>query len=75
MDPQFQILRHAVEIIAQHRDYPGKQDLVKDGLDDIDDHYRRGRLTVEEKERLRSILLSGTDRLRLPEELCSGTCR
>lgn len=75
MSTDFQGLRRAAEVIAGHRDYPGKQDLVREGLDDIDGLYHQGRLTTEEKERLRSILLSATDRTRLPEEVAPRLAR
>jgi hypothetical protein len=57
MSPTFDELRRAVEVIARHRDFPGKRDLVRDGLDNLDDFHGRGRLTITERDRLRAILL------------------
>jgi hypothetical protein len=57
--PSFERLEQAVTIIAQHADYPGKQESVAECLDDIDDRWSRGLLDSEQRFGLRATLLRG----------------
>lgn len=62
MNMTFDDLRRAVETIARHRDFPGKGDLIRDGLGGLDDFHNRGQLTASERDRLRAILLAPSRR-------------
>ena len=63
--PSFERLEQAVTIIARHADYPGKQETVAECLDDVEDRWRRGHLTLVQRFRLTAILIRGTaSRLR-----------
>jgi hypothetical protein len=55
----FERLEQAVTIIAQHADYPGKQESVAECLDDIEDRWSRGLLDLEQRFGLRATLLRG----------------
>jgi hypothetical protein len=57
--PSFEHLEHAVTMIARHADYPGKERVVRDCLDDIEDHWRQGQLNLQQRFRLYSTLLQG----------------
>ena len=59
MDARSRSLLDSVEIIARHRDYPGKTDLVRAGLDEIEARGRRGELSADEVRRLRTVLVMG----------------
>jgi hypothetical protein len=58
--PSFDRLEQTVTVIAQHADYSGKQEVVADCLDDIEDRWGRGLLTLEQRFRLCAILIKGT---------------
>jgi hypothetical protein len=55
--PSFERLEQATTIIAQHADYPGKQEVVAECMDDIEDRWSRGLLTLEQRVQLCAILL------------------
>jgi hypothetical protein len=50
----FERLERTINLIAQHIDYPGKQAVVADCLDDIEERWDRGLLTLEQRSRLRT---------------------
>ena len=56
MLPEFERLEQTIGMIKRHPYYPGKELLVNECLRDIDERYRLGRLTGEQRGRLRSIL-------------------
>ena len=58
--PSFERLEQTVTLIARHADYPGKERVVAECLDDIEDRWRQGQLTLEQQFRLYAILLRGT---------------
>jgi hypothetical protein len=58
--PSFERLEQVVTIIAQHADYPGKREAVAECLDDIEDRWVRGLLTLEQRFGLCATLLSST---------------
>jgi hypothetical protein len=55
----FERLERTVKTIAAHRDYPGKQLLVREYLDAIEGRFREGRLTFVQWARLMAVLLAG----------------
>ncbi len=55
----FERLERTVKTIATHRDYPGKQLLVRAYLDTIEGRLREGRLSFVQWARLMSVLLAG----------------
>jgi hypothetical protein len=55
--PSFERLEWAVTIIALHADYPGKQEAIAACLDDIEDRWLRGQLTLEQRLRLLCLLV------------------
>ena len=57
MTYEFERLANTVGMIKRHPYYPGKELLLDECLEDIDDRFRRGRLTAEQRGRLRGILL------------------
>jgi hypothetical protein len=57
MTYEFERLERTVGMIKRHPYYPGKEVLLDECLEDIDDRFRRGRLTAEQRGRLREILL------------------
>jgi hypothetical protein len=57
MTYEFERLERTVGMIKRHPYYPGKEVLLDECLEDIDDRFRRGRLTEEQRGRLREILL------------------
>src|SRR5689334_14652472 len=58
--PSFERLRQSVTIIATHAEFPGKQEVVAECLDDIDSRWQRGLLTLEQRFQLYAILVRGT---------------
>jgi hypothetical protein len=58
--PSFERLEQVVTIIAQHVDYAGKQETVAQCLDDIEDRWSQGLLTLEQRFRLCATLIRGT---------------
>ena len=56
MLPEFERLEQAIGMIKRHPYYPGKDQIVDDCLRDIDERHRLGRLTDEQRGRLRAIL-------------------
>jgi hypothetical protein len=53
----FERLIASVERIARHADYPGKDQAVGQCLEDIDDLVLAQRITAEQRERLRAVLV------------------
>ena len=64
--PSFERLEQTVTIIARHADYPGKEQVVAECLDDIEDRWRQGQLSLEQRFRLYTILLQGTSQALTP---------
>jgi hypothetical protein len=58
--PSFERLEQVVTIIAQHADYPGKQESVAECLEDIEDRWSRGLLSLEQRFVLCAILIRQT---------------
>jgi hypothetical protein len=58
--PSFERLAQAATIIAQHADYSGKQEAVAECLDDVENRWTRGLLTLEQRFKLCAILVRGT---------------
>jgi hypothetical protein len=58
--PSFERLEQATTIIARRAQYPGKREIVAECLDDVEDRWRRGQLTLEQRFRLSAILIRGT---------------
>jgi hypothetical protein len=58
--PSFERLEQTVNLIARHADYSGKQAAVAECLEDIEDRWSRGLLTLEQRFRLCAILIRGT---------------
>jgi len=56
MLPEFDRLEQTIGMINRHPYYPGKELVVDECLRDIDERHRRGRLTDEQRCRLRAIL-------------------
>jgi hypothetical protein len=54
----FDRLVASAERIARHAHYPGKDQAVGHCLEDIDDLVLEERITPEQRDRLRSVLLS-----------------
>jgi hypothetical protein len=57
MTQEFERLERTVGLIKRHPYYPGKELLLDECLEDIDDRYRQGRLTAEQRGLLRGVLL------------------
>jgi hypothetical protein len=55
----FERLEQAVTIIAHHAEYPGKSEAVAGCVDDIENRWRRGQLTLEQRFRLIALLVRG----------------
>ncbi|MGE5754738.1 MAG: hypothetical protein ACM35G_03325, partial [Planctomycetaceae bacterium] len=55
--PEFERLEQTIGMIQRHPYYPGKEQVVDECLKDIDERYRLGRLTDEQRGRLRAILV------------------
>jgi hypothetical protein len=53
---EYERLEQTVGMIKRHPYYPGKELLLDECLEDIDERYRSGRLTAEQHGRLREIL-------------------
>ena len=60
--PYFDRLFASAERIARHADYPGKEQAVGQCLKDIDDLAIAERITAEQRETLRSVLLGSVTR-------------
>jgi predicted DNA-binding protein len=56
----FERLVTSVERIARHTYYPGIDEAIEQCLEDIDELMHAGRITAEEREALRLILLGMT---------------
>lgn len=52
-------LEGAAAVVARHVEYPGKQNLVRACLDEVEGRCRDGRLTLQQRNRLMAILLGG----------------
>jgi hypothetical protein len=61
MTYEFERLQYTVGMIKRHPYYPGKELVLDECLGDIDDRFRRGRLTAEQRGRLRGILLEAAE--------------
>lgn len=66
--PTFKRLERTVNLIARHPFYPGKPEAVHDCLDDLEERYRDGSLTHEQKSILVSLLTSEDDNAIEPAE-------
>jgi hypothetical protein len=60
MTYEFERLEQTVGMIKRHPYYPGKELVLDECLEDIDERYRLGRLTDEQRGRLREILMEST---------------
>ena len=69
--PTFKRLERTVNLIARHPYYPGKPEAVHDCLDDLEERYRDGSLTHEQKSILVSLLTSEDDNSSEPAD---GDC-
>jgi hypothetical protein len=58
--PLFERLAHAVTVITRHADYPGKQQVVADCLNEIEDRWERRELTLQQRFSLYAIFMSAT---------------
>jgi hypothetical protein len=56
----FDRIEWVATVIAQHVDWPGKQELISDCLADSDDRWRQGILTEGQQLRLHAILAGCT---------------
>jgi hypothetical protein len=56
--PLFQRLERAVNLIARHPFYPGKQEALDDCLEDLEERFRAGSLTYDQKTTLIALLYS-----------------
>jgi hypothetical protein len=56
--PLFERLEQAVTMIARHADFPGKQQVVADCLNEIEDRWDRSELTLAQRFSLYAILMS-----------------
>jgi hypothetical protein len=56
----FERLVTSVERIARHTYYPGIDEAIEQCLEDIDELMHEGRITAEEREALRIVLLGMT---------------
>ena len=61
----FDRLIASAERIARHADYPGKEQAVGQCLEDIDDLAIAQRITAEQREALRAVLLGALIACRL----------
>jgi hypothetical protein len=52
----FRLLERTTNLIAHHSTFPGKDEAVKRCREDIEQRYRLGMLTVEQRDRLLAIL-------------------
>lgn len=57
MTYEFERLEQTVGMIKRHPYYPGKELVLDECLEDIDERFRIGRLTADQRGRLREILL------------------
>jgi hypothetical protein len=55
----FERLERTTELIANHADYPGKQEFIAECLDEVEGLWRRGQLSLDQRFRLYAILLRG----------------
>jgi hypothetical protein len=60
MTQEFERLEYTVGMIRRHPYYPGKEQLLDECLEDIDERFRKGRLTAEQRGRLRCVLLESS---------------
>ena len=58
--PSFDRLEQTVTMIAEHADYLGKEQVVAECLDEIEDRWRQSELTLEQRFHLYAILMRGT---------------
>jgi hypothetical protein len=61
MTYEFERLVQTVGMIKRHPYYPGKEALLDECLEDIDERFRMGRLTADQRGRLRDILLQTSE--------------
>jgi hypothetical protein len=55
----FRMLERTADLIARHPAYPGKGEAVRRCREDIEQRFRRGSLTEEQRDRLMAILDEG----------------
>jgi hypothetical protein len=58
----FERLEQTTTLIAQHAEYPGKARVVAECMDDIDDRWRQGQLSLEQRFQLYAVLLRETSK-------------
>ena len=58
--PSFERLEQTATMIAQHADYLGKEQVVAECLDEIDDRWRQRELTLKQRFQLYAVLLRET---------------
>ena len=58
----FERLEQTATMIAQHAEYPGKAKVVAECLDDIEDRWRQGQLSLEQRFQLYAVLLRETSK-------------
>jgi hypothetical protein len=58
----FERLEQTATMIAQHAEYPGKTQVVAECLDDIEDRWTQGQLSLEQRFQLYAVLLRGTSK-------------
>jgi hypothetical protein len=63
--PPFDRLEETVTMIARHADCAGKSEIIANCLEDIEDRWQRGELTLTQRFRLYAILVTGTSTRRL----------
>ena len=69
--PSFERLEQCVTIIARHPNYPSKHEVVAECLEDIEDRWLRGQISLEQRFQLSAILLTEPhhiDSLRQPSD-------
>ena len=74
--PSFERLEQTATMIARHAEYPGKAQVVAECLDDIEDRWEQGQLSLEQRFQLYAVLLRETSKASLgsrPSEL-DGAC-
>jgi hypothetical protein len=62
----YERLEETVRLIARHPDDPGKHEVIAGCLEDIEDRWRQGQITLRQRLRLYGILLRATVSCRSP---------
>ena len=55
--PDFPTLERTVSMVARHPFFPGKPDVVRECLDDVERWFREGALSESQRARLVSLLM------------------